>query len=354
MSFVDLLFPQAELEALGNRWHEPAPKRRKLDLEAGPRREQGPKQNRTAAPAGPETDRHRRFTTSCSQPRRLSSKSHGGTVKRSNSDSRPAVVVSRKATSPSADSTTTTTSAAMSFLPSFIEPSILQNYLQHLHPRDRPRYSLPNSPKPDTQSPSQEETHPIHSHQQRHDEDDESSPGALTADTRSPTPSSDCYPTPSAGIFEQLHCGPFSGLIQGLRFTEHERDMVNDLLNPDGPMHLMPDEFPNTKLKLEGEQVNALHDFYPADEGFLHKISPLAGERLAFEVEQDLKGSAKVKEAEDNDVHSSGLSPAEEKGQGENKSPAGIIMYDYSALSDDDDGELFDYEQAAGPPLATP
>lgn len=189
---------------------------------------------------------------------------------------------------------------------------------------------------------------------QQHDEDAVSSPG-LTADTSSPASSSDIPPTPSAGIFEQLHCGPFSHLIQGLRFTEHERDMVKTLLNPDAPVPMVPDEFdelPTINHKPETAPVHVLDDFYPTDEGFLHKVSPFADELPGMNPEEDVKALPVTNEERDNDVHSSGLSPGED--EDEKQAPAGIVMYDYSSLSDCDDGDLFDYDQAAGPSLATP
>lgn len=142
--------------------------------------------------------------------------------------------------------------------------------------------------------------------------------------------------------------------------------MVNDLLNPDPDpaADFMTEEFPCTKLKPEIDQVDVLDDFYRTDEGFLHKIIPVVADRrpttLHVGEEEDIKVQLVSNEDRDEDVHSSGLSPTglEKDGEEEKKSPAGIVMYDYSALSDDDDddddGDLFDYDRAAGPPLASP
>ncbi|EXJ86028.1 hypothetical protein A1O1_06397 [Capronia coronata CBS 617.96] len=369
MSLVDLLFPQAELEALGNRWHEPVPKRRRIDPDVGPGHERGPKQDRGATLA--TSRRHNsdsavylgRRGSFATTRRRMSSKSHTSTAKRSNPEFKPsATSSSNTATSTSRSTATTKTTAptAKSFLPSFIEPSILQNYLQHLHPNDRPRYTLPNHSQGETHSRSDEDARRV-PQEGKHDEDCISSPGALTADTSSPAPSHDHCATPSPGIYEQLHCAPFSHLIQGLRCTEHERDMVNDLLNPSPSTTLLPAEFSGIQSKREAEQMDPFNECYHADEGYLHTMFPFGPAQSLFDSVHDSKFSTSFPlmsdEIRDSDVHSSGLSPGMEEDGEETKSPAGLVIRDYSSFGDDDDGDdgdLFDYDRAAGPPLATP
>ncbi|KAG9783443.1 hypothetical protein KCU88_g3045, partial [Aureobasidium melanogenum] len=377
MSLVERLFPQAELEALGNKWYEPPSKKRRLDQETGPQRGQCQEEDVPAARAAPrrlnsesalDAGRHRLFTTT-HQHRRWSIKSYVSNAKQSISDSMASSTnTASNACITASAMTSITAPTTTSCLPSFIEPTILQNYLQHLHPKDRSRYSLSDVANSGPESRSHDDTFFLHS-RQPNNQDNASSPGSLTNDTSSPAPSCDGCPSPSAGIYEQLHASPFSHLIDGLRFTEHERNMVNDLLFPRGPLEFGSDMSFDKKPDLDNEQTEALDDPDPTSEGFLHKPFSFSIPPSALLLDEHTKVHAVTNEDRDNDVHSSGLSPGAEEGEEpqekkdeepqekkdeepqEHKSPAGIVMYDYGGLSDDDEGELFDFEKASAPSL---
>ncbi|KIV88508.1 hypothetical protein PV10_08189 [Exophiala mesophila] len=209
MSLLERLFPLQELEALGNKYHDPSNKKRKLEGEASQSKPR--KQNKQ------DSHDHRRHTMSdvskLSRPITMStslSRSTEPSIKRSNSSSQ----------------STSLTTASRSCLPNFIEPSLLKNYLQHLHPKDRHRYSMTNTPEPEvSRASSQRGRTPIENEENTH------SPASMVTDTSSPSSSEGCA-TPSAAMFEQFRSGPFGHLFNGMRLTEHERDFMEDLLGP--------------------------------------------------------------------------------------------------------------------------
>jgi len=332
MSFVDLLFPREELEALGNRWHQPTIKRRKLDL--------GVVEAKTKALATPRRqnsesvlDRRRCRLSSpsyhSSKPSSPQSTNLGGT-KRSYSESQSSAI-SRTVIPIS----TTNAAAKKSFLPSFIEPSILKNYLKNVHPNDRSRYSLPSSPRSETQFPKPSTQ--MLSHQST--EELASSPGSLISDSSSHSPSDSC--AMPAAICERFRSGPFGHLFDGMRITDIERDMMEDLLNP-APFQ---DEAPNRKRKDVPNEVNwAPEDYYDIDEALLQKMFPAIGHQTSYDFGLGSSGSTNADR--DYDVHSSGLSPAavEDGEEEKDTTPKGFVIYDYSALSVDD---FFDLDEAS-------
>lgn len=275
MSFVDLLFPQKELEALGNKWHEPAPKRRKLNLGVG---------------AAPVPRHNSESSIDQTRPRTLSSSQHG---KPPSIRAKAQIGVKRSNSACAPSTKTVTTKPGKSCLPTFIEPSILKNYLHHLHPNDRSRYSLASIAQVES-------------------DDAASSPGSLTTDSSSPANSTDHGLPPSPGIFEQLRAGPFGPVMYGLRITDHERDMMEDLLSPAPLMDFDPNPAAGTKWK---------------------DVDLIDEDRTVFDLDPDQLST----------VHSSGLSitgPGEES----EKTPGGIVMPQGSPLSMDD---FFDLDEAA-------
>ncbi|KIX04508.1 uncharacterized protein Z518_05378 [Rhinocladiella mackenziei CBS 650.93] len=359
MSFIDRLFPPGELEALGNMWSEPATKRRKLGLDTGQgqSRVQVPPRRQNSESALGQNKRRHRFSTSSLRYDTITAVSSLNDVERSHSESKPS-------TTPGAQTVHTTTQSRTtnkSCLPSFIEPTILKNYLKHIHPNDRSRYSLPNSPNPDSQL--RQPVRATTSHQEI--EDNASSPGSLTADNSSPSSSEESCPTPAPGIYEQLRSGPWSHLLEGMRITDHERDMMEDLLSPGSSSDFVEKETSSAKPIVKAGEISdadetAAEDFYAIDEGLLEKMFPSSaappfGDRIPSHFnfggyEYYPRGlptkSITDREAAE-DVHSSGLSPApneDEEEETNHKTPGGIVIYDYSDLSVDD---FFDLDEAS-------
>lgn len=183
-----------------------------------------------------------------------------------------------------------------------------------------------------------------------------SSPGSLINDSAA-SPSSDNCPTPSSSIVEQFRSGPFGHIFDGMRITDHERDMMEDLLSPFQPgvdvsFAANTSSSSNKKRKEATPEVEiASEDYYEIDEALLQKMFPQAGEDMKREFNFEYPGITTNANRE-TDVHSSGLSPAsqdddqegEEEEEDKHTSPAGIVVYDYSALSVDD---FFDLEEAS-------
>ncbi|KIW31948.1 uncharacterized protein PV07_03534 [Cladophialophora immunda] len=340
MSFVDLLFPQKELEALGNKWHEPAPKRRRLDSgsvgSAQVIREPLGGQRWQSSGQTLEQRRHRLSTPASIQygrpsPSPSSEHMNGRGTKRSNSESQSL------SCTPGLDKQPTKT---RSCLPSFIEPSIMRNYLQHLHPKDRHRYTVSHEPRP--------ESRPRDTNLQMSppslSEDALSSPGSLVADTSSSPASTDSCPTPAA-ICEQFRSGPFGHLFNGMRLTDNERDLMEDLLNP--VTTIPADEAHSQAVKEVAPKVElAPEDYLEIDEVLLQNMFPPFGKHMDQPFDFAVKELTKVEE--EYDVHSSGLSPAaeeaEETEEDKTTSHRGIVVYDYNALSVDD---FFDLDEAS-------
>lgn len=311
MSYIDLLFPREELEALGNNWPEPANKRRKLDLNAGLARgkqqKQQEQQPNTRVKTGTSANQRRHTLSVASQSRKATSSS--GTVpsmiKRSNSD----VKLPTSSIPPSATSKLAAT--PKSFLPSFIEPSILKNYLQHLHPNDRSRYSIPNSPEPEARPQRQEAPGRTMMHQEH--EDESCSPASLITDNSSSTADNqDSCPTPGPGIYEQLRDSRFGYLIHGLRLTDHEKDLVEDLLSPSQVDNMPPPparsaSTTNMKRKSEGLEMGfSLENSLEFNQRLLQRMFPPDCENTISEFSyfNNMNNARR-----DSDVHSSGLSP---------------------------------------------
>jgi len=325
MSFVDRLFPQAELEALGNKWHEPAPKRRKLG--PGPaqavKAASGP-QRKGSSDAGPEHRRHRLSTpTPYLYGRQQSSTeyTHARNAKRSNSDSQ---ALASAATSTLIQGKSA--GANKSCLPDFIEPSILKNYLRHLHPKDSPRYTVPVSPS--TGSHDTEET--------------VSSPASLVPDSTPSPASTDNCPTPAA-VCERFRSGPFGHLFDGMRLTDNERDLMEDLLSP--IPEPSQDEASSQKRKYDEIQVGlAPDDYFAMGETLLDRMFPAFTSKDSHGLGIELTDPTKTEL--DCDGYSLGLSTAanEREGEGQATSHRGIVVYDYDALSVDD---FFDLDEAS-------
>ncbi len=365
-SFIDLLFPVEQLEALGNKWPEPAPKRRKVEATNLPGRQERqsvPPRRQNSASTVLDQRRHRLSSASQpGKPRPSLAQIHAniGTTKRSNSESSPSTNIGAGLSGQSTtwDAQRTAPAKPSSCLPTFIEPSILNRYLDHLHPNDRPRYSIPdNSPKVDAQTQVCS-GRPTNRGPWEYEEN-ASSPASLTTDSASPSSSVDNCPTPSAGIYEQLRSGPFSHLINGLRITEHERDLMEGLLNPGGAPPVM--DFFSAVAPSTTKQKAAVHapelqfeseDYYNLDERLLQNMfAPAKHSTLARSL-----GLPHTNADREDDVHSSGISPAagheeekeredgEEEEDDDYKTPAGIVMPSHSILSVDD---FFDLDEAA-------
>lgn len=344
MSFVDLLFPREELEALGNKWPEPASKRRKLDLggrETVTKPSAPPKRQNSESALHPR--RHRWSASSCHSGEPSSSKdTNVSTTKRSYSESQLSTTSQTDTTSSITDS-----ASSRSCLPDFIEPSILKNYLLHLHPNDRSRYSLSTSPKSKNRPLEPRRQMSIHEDM----EDSASSPGSLTADACSPHSSSDNYPTTPAAICEQLRSGPFNYILDGMRVTDHERDMMEDLLNPNPDLTLLQDEAPGKKPQDADPEANLTPGgYYDIDEGLLQKMFPTMGGRTNGDF--GFQSSGFTNADRDCDVHSSGLSPAadQEDEEESDPTPKGYVVYNHSTLSVDD---FFDLDEASSAAVPT-
>ncbi|KIV79895.1 hypothetical protein PV11_07436 [Exophiala sideris] len=335
-SFIDRLFPMDQLEALGNKWPEPANKRRKLDCSIKQTQTQSQQQQplrRQHSQSVSIDPRDHRFSLS-SQHGKPSASMHGnkptGALRRANTDSMAA-----RPTRPTPNVNSKPT--VKSCLPTFIEPSILNVYLHNLHPKDRPRYSVPASPKADTQA---RETK--HATRIQYEEYAAFSPGSLTSDSASPASSGETCQTPPPGIYAQLRSGPFSHLIDGLRVTDHERDLMQDLLKP-APVALpMPPAATGEKRKAptDSEVEIISDDFYTIDQTLLEKMFPPSVKDQILPSGYEYVSN--IQATKESDVHSSGLSPVfmEE----EDESPAGIVMPANDPLSVDD---FFDLEEAA-------
>jgi hypothetical protein len=209
MSLVDQLFPQDQLEELGNRWHEdePSSKRRKIAASVD-----GSSASGLALFAScqgwdvwPTSDED-------STPR----------VRRAQSASQPRTSTVRQAATAKAKAKARSNSC----FPSFIEDSLLQNYLRQAHPKDRLRYSS----KSETDTAVHDAQFTPGENSPGVKEESTSSPGSLIADTSSPASTESC-PSPVA-ICDQFRSGPFGHIFAGLRCTDVERDMVEDLLKP--------------------------------------------------------------------------------------------------------------------------
>lgn len=290
MSLIDRLFPLQELEALGNKWPGPVNKKRKLECEAVS--SQPRKHNKQ------DSHDHRRHTVSSiskpSQPITKSTPSSGTdqTIKRSNSSSQP----------------NSFSTASRSCLPNFIEPSLLKNYLQHLHPRDRHRYSVTNTPEPEAQpAPTQRGRTPAESDENSH------SPASMVTDSSSPSSSEGCA-TPSAAIFEQFRSGPFGHLFNGMRLTEHERDFMEDLLGPTDLATEEPKQAHAPIKALVAAEVGS-REFYQARDKS-KSVAPVEQD-YKEEVEEEVtyrgfsigRHNDDDEDDDDDDVHSSGMSP---------------------------------------------
>ena len=110
---------------------------------------------------------------------------------------------------------------------------------------------------------------------------------------------------------------------------------MEDLLNPSVSI-----DFHDPKAK-EPEVEISPDDFYKIDEGLLQRMFPTAGNTT---LDLSYKNSGYAYADKDVEVQSSGLSPAAEQEEEDKISPAGIVMYDYSALSVDD---FFDLDEAS-------
>ncbi|KAJ9494800.1 hypothetical protein H2202_009701 [Exophiala xenobiotica] len=342
-SLVDRLFPLEQLEALGNKWPESANKRRKLDDGIGQSQSRPVVLPRRQNSEGAAFLQPRRPQQSSSSWRRHSSTygsvaTHSTTTKRSVSDSlsqhTPAWT-----SSVNSDGLAATTK---SWFPTFIEPALLKVYLQNLHPKDRPRYSLPSSFRREMPPPEPKRTMASH-----HDtEDSASTPGSLTTDASSPHSLGDRCATPPTGIFEQLRPGLFSHLIDGLRLTEHERGFMHDMLNPAPQMSLMPMLEPTTTKRKATQfeaDVELPEDYAHVDHSLLQKIFPQP-DAAEMDPLSGYEYYAETTDADrDNDVHSSCMSPATEEEE-DYETPAGIIMPTHAPLSVDD---FFDLDEAA-------
>lgn len=307
MSYIDLLFPREELEALGNKWPEPASKRRKLDLNAGLARGKAQQQQQPVrVNNGTQVTQRRHTHSTPSQQRSKTPLLSGGikhTIKRSNSD----VKLPRDSKTPTFSAKPVAT--PKSCLPSFIEPSLMKNYLQHLHPNDRSRYSIPNSPEPESRPQRNESLKKTHIY---HENDDEScSPASLVTDHSSSAENVDSCPTPTTGIYEQLHevpfGNPFGYLLHGLRLTEHEKDLMEDLLNP-GQVDMPPPPAPGTSSSMKRKAGEPDMGF---DLGNYPSLDQTLIERLSAAQKDDTISNFGILHNgyTDTDVHSSGLSP---------------------------------------------
>ncbi len=218
------------------------------------------------------------------------------------------------------------TATSKSCLPSFIEPSILKNYLRHLHPKDSHRYSVSNSISTETYIADEVV----------------SSPGSLVADSTASPASTESCATPAA-VCEQFRSGPFGHIFDGMRLTANERDLMEDLLSPTTPQ--IQENTASKKRKQDDVKIEpAPEDDYGIDQLFLQRMFPTSknNERTAFGA--NLTGY--IDPAEECDVHSSGLSPAIEDAEAEEglTSHRGIVIYDYDTVSVDD---FFDLEEAS-------
>lgn len=122
----------------------------------------------------------------------------------------------------------------------------------------------------------------------------------------------DSCPTPTAGIYEQLREGPYGNpfgyLIHGLRLTEHEKDLMEGLLNPTQvkmPPPPAPDASAGTKRKAGEFEMGF-------DLGNYQNLDPTPVQRNVQPEDENTISNFGVlhKGYNDSDVHSSGLSPA--------------------------------------------
>jgi hypothetical protein len=142
---------------------------------------------------------------------------------------------------------------------------------------------------------------------QHEHEDDSCSPASLITDNSSSADNLDSCSTPTPGIYEQLRDSPFGYLIHGLRLTEHEKDLMEDLLSPTQvEMPPPPAPFASASTKRKAEELEMgfdLENFQDFDQTPVHRIFPFEGEKSISEFGYFNSGY------KDSDVHSSGLSP---------------------------------------------
>ncbi|KAK4934445.1 hypothetical protein LTR10_024296 [Elasticomyces elasticus] len=319
--FIDRLFPVEQLEALDNKWPESANKRRKLDYSIN----QTQTQVQQPQPSRRQHSQHGKPSAS------MHVNKPTGTLKRVNTDSM-AARPSRPMPNVKSNSST-----AKSCLPTFIEPSIRKVYLHNLHPKDRPRHSEPTIPRADTQRPATKHATTI-----RHEEYAVFSPGSLTSDSAFPASSGDTYLTPTPGNYAQLRSGRFSHLIDGLRLTDHERDLMQDLLRPaPEPVTISTAATGQKREVPTNSEVEIVPDeFYTSDQSLLEKMFPPSVKETILPLEYDYVSN--IQATTESDVHSSGLSPISM--EAEDESPAGIVMPANDLLSVDG---FFDLEEAA-------
>jgi hypothetical protein len=132
-------------------------------------------------------------------------------------------------------------------------------------------------------------------------------------------------------------------LIDGLRLTDHERDLMQDLLTPvpepTAISHAVTGE--KRKAPTESDVEIVPDDFY---QGLVEKMFPPSVHETimptGYEYISDIQAT------KDSEVHSSCLSPAvvEEEDDDDDESPAGLVMPVSNPLSVD---EFFDLDEAA-------
>lgn len=162
----------------------------------------------------------------------------------------------------------------------------------------------------------------------------------MAESTASPASTESCA-TPAA-ICEQFRSGPFGHIFDGMRLTENERDLMEDLLSPTSPQ--IQYEPLSKKRKQDEIKVEiASEDYYGIDQSLLQKMFPPFEDKSSYI--GGISNGGFMAAQEESDVHSSGLSPAaEEEDEETGTSHRGIVIYDYDALSVDD---FFDLEEAS-------
>lgn len=195
MSLIDYLYPENELEALGNKWQEPAPKRRRLDSEVVERRVSAYLRRQQYEAARYERSflefqylQRQRYEAARYERRFLKFQEQ---------------VAARSYARRKARASKRTRAAINElYLPRFIEPSLLKSCSRCNHPDNRHEEPIPPSPQLEAQSPAS---------------------------------SADNHATP-AEIRDQYRSGPFGYIFDGLRLTDQERDFVEELTSPSPPM----------------------------------------------------------------------------------------------------------------------
>jgi len=125
-------------------------------------------------------------------------------------------------------------------LPSFIEPTILEKFLCHLHPSDRPRYALGSS------TPWRREQYDADGQIAETTESEHDSPPSLSSDSSaSPEPFQDPEtPPPTRTVaaasasaakprrsFDEFRSGPFGYIFDAFRLTSSERDLLETVIS---------------------------------------------------------------------------------------------------------------------------